>query len=436
MWLLKYSPLFYFTQSIWRDEAFSILAAQRPLVEIVPKLTFEPPFYYILLHFWIQIFGTSEVATRSLSFLGVGLATGVVIIWAEKLYKTHWLSWFVPLLFFLNPMIIYYAFEVRTYGWYIFFATVSLYAYSQKRWNLYVIATILGFYTHSYMIFVPLVQGIHWGVSRYKHIRQPRLFSDPMIRSLLFIGIAISPWLVWILRAASKLHSSWYFPVDLRLVLSVLGNMFVGYEGTPGGLWIGTTILSGIFLSLFIFAWKERKDRPVQLLFWLTIFVPLAIVIGVSFVKPIFVNRYLLPVTIAEILLLGEAIHAIQKKFFSKIFATGLFFFITVVNIWYPSHHPKLDIRKTIHEVNLLASPNDIILVDSPLVFFETLYYGRNPHRVFLYNPHQHPFPWYVGDAIVTPSQMVSDIPVYPKRAYVLHENGTFELMFQTVQKF
>src|SRR5260221_3193123 len=126
--LLRHTSLLYLTQSLWRDEAFSILSAEKSLSFLLPKLGFEPPVYYMLLHFWIKIFGRSELSTRGLSLLGFTLATIVVIHWGEKLFKKHWLSWFLPLFFFLNPMLLYYAFEVRTYGWDMFFATLSRYA--------------------------------------------------------------------------------------------------------------------------------------------------------------------------------------------------------------------------------------------------------------------------------------------------------------------
>ena len=120
-WFLTHSPILYFTQSLWRDEVFSIFLAQQPLSVFLPKLSFEPPLYYILLHFWIKFFGTSEIAVRSLSLLGFSLSVIVIIHWAEKLFRSHWLSWGLPVVFFINPMLFYYAFEVRTYGWYILF---------------------------------------------------------------------------------------------------------------------------------------------------------------------------------------------------------------------------------------------------------------------------------------------------------------------------
>ncbi len=41
-WLHRYSPLRFFTQSLWRDEAYSVLMAERPLSESLPKLTLVP----------------------------------------------------------------------------------------------------------------------------------------------------------------------------------------------------------------------------------------------------------------------------------------------------------------------------------------------------------------------------------------------------------
>src|SRR3990167_9231938 len=88
-WLLTHSPLLDFTQSLWRDEAFSILAAQRPISFFFNNLTFEPPVYYILLHMWMKMFGQSEIAARSLSPVAFALATYIVIAWAEKLFRSQ-----------------------------------------------------------------------------------------------------------------------------------------------------------------------------------------------------------------------------------------------------------------------------------------------------------------------------------------------------------
>src|SRR5258706_5803201 len=344
--LIHHSPLLYLTQSLWRDEVFSIFMAQRPIAFFTSHLSFEPPFYYILLHFWMKLFGQSEVATRSLSLLAFTGATIIVVYWSEKLFKKHWLSWWLPLFFFLNPMLLYYGMEVRTYGWYIFFATLSLWAYAENKWGIWIAATVLGFYTHSYVIIVPFAQTIHYLVTHRKQLFRNGMRStihDPMIRSIAIAALCIAPWTLKLIIEATKLKSSWYFPVDTNLVTSVLGNLFIGYEGTPWYLWIFTKFLSLIIIFVSFLAWQSKTTRKNASLFLAQIYLPLIVVIGISFIKPLYVNRYVIAVTIAEIFIIALAIQTIRRPWIQKIIAAIALFFVIGFNIWYPDKHAKLD---------------------------------------------------------------------------------------------
>lgn len=431
--LYNNTPLFYFVQSLWRDEAYSILFSQFPIITLISKSSMEPPFYYVLLHFWIKLFGTSEIATRSLSLIGFMLATIVVIEWAEKLFKSHWLSKFTPLFFFLNPMLLYYAFEVRAYGWYIFFATLSLFAYDQKKWRLYRVAVILGIYTHLYLGVIPFVHFIYYLYQNklWRLIKKPAaLFKDPMIRSLGIIGILFIPWIIRLSTELQRFKQSWYFPVNINLILSVLGNMFLGYEGTPWYMWVSTKVLSVFLFIFFCVALIPKKNRKHTIPMFLMIFIPLIVVIGISFYKPLFVNRYLIPVTIAETLLISFTIMAIPNTIIQKIFAGAMLSGIILFNCWYPLQHAKPDVKKTFQEVNLLKSPRDIIVASDAINFLETLYYAKDKKSVRLYNPNNVPFPWYVGDAIYSPAYQISSFPTYPTRAFLIQPDGSYTITY------
>jgi len=434
--LFTHTPLFYFVQSFWRDEAFSVLFAQMPISVIITKSSIEPPLYYILLHMWMKFFGTGEIATRSLSLVGFLLATIVVIEWANTLFKSHWLSKFMPFFFFLNPMLLYYAFEVRAYGWYIFFTVLSMYAYDLKKWRLYTIAVILGIYTHLYLGIIPLVHCIHYV---YTHslaglLKQPKkIFHDPLIQSLGVIGIWIIPLLLRLVSEITKFKQSWYYPIDLRLILSVLGNMFVGYEGTPWYLWIWTDILSMLLLVCFLLAILPKKTRAQTIPLFLMIIIPLSIVISISFIKPLFTNRYFIPVTVAEILLLSYTIFSIPRKGIQKIIAGVFLIAVICFDGWYPTQHAKLDIRKTIREINSIASPKDLIVASDSLVFLETLYYAQNKANVRLYNPFNNEFPWYVGGAVYSPKYQLTTLPFYPVKAFFIETSGAYTIRYTTI---
>jgi len=435
MWdfLFHHTPLLYLTQSVWRDEAFSILLSQRSPLYFIPRLVFEPPLYYIMLHIWMKFFGTSEIAARSMSLTGFVLANVVIIFWGEKLFKKHWLSWFLPILFFFNPQLLYYAFEIRAYGWYMFFAVASMFTYWEKRWVLYVLATTLGLYTHTYMVIVPAVQLLHYVLINRKTLWNKALFwKDSFLRSLALVIALASPWLIKIIIDLPRLQKSWYFPVDARIIKSALGNIFLGYEGTPADLWQFTARLSLVFIVIALVALSQAQTRARNGFFFLMTFVPLVTILGISLYKPLFVNRYIMPATIAQVFLIALAIELIRNKFLQKIAAATVLVFIIGFNLWYPSRHPKKDIRSTVYEINGLADANDVILTDSPLILFETIYYSNNPSRVFWYNPQETEFPWYIGDIAFSPSQMVHELPPYPIRAYIIHTDATFEVAFNT----
>src|SRR3990167_9329418 len=75
-------------QSLWLDEATSAVAARMPLTDIFTKFLpgdFHPPFYYVFLHFWTILFGTSEIALRAPSLLAGILTIYIVYLIGKEL---------------------------------------------------------------------------------------------------------------------------------------------------------------------------------------------------------------------------------------------------------------------------------------------------------------------------------------------------------------
>lgn len=428
--ILTHSPLLYLTQSLWRDEAFSILLARNFHWSSIMKLGFEPPFYYFLLSIWVKIFGSSEIAARSLSFTAFVLATIIVIIWAEKIFRKNFMSWFLPLSFFLNPMLLYYAFEVRAYAWVVFFTVASLYTYTEKKWRWFIIASTLGFYCHTYFIFVILAFIFHYLMMNKFKIKN--FFSDIFVRSTIIITLLISPWIIKTILNLSSLKKSWYYPVDFHLVKSVIGNMYLGYEGTPGNLWTWTAVISLILLVLFYFASKANISKSLYRMVLMLTFLPLVLVVGVSFIKPIYVNRYLIPVTVGEVFLIAFALSAIKNKYLKIALASVIILFNVGFNFWFPAKHAKLNIRDTMIQINALKTGKDLIYVNDPLILFETIYYSSKPKDVYLFNPSNSPFPWYIGDALFNPKIQVTELPTYPERAFLIKNDASFAIIYQT----
>ena len=208
--------------------------------------------------------------------------------------------------------------------------------------------------------------------------------------------------------------------------------MFVGFEGTPWFGWVYTAYLSFVLIGLFTLALKERLTRSRNGLFLSVILIPLILVIGASFFKPLFVNRYLIFVTVGEIFLVAFAIQAIKNAWVQKALALSILLFLFWFNAWFPTQHAKFEIRPIIEEVNTLALPNDYIYADDPLLYMEIKYYAAHREHAFLYNVSGSVFPWYIGDAIVAKENIKSDLPLYPHKAFIVHRDGTYTIMYQS----
>jgi mannosyltransferase len=74
--------------SLWGDEVTSVLSAQRPLPSLFMMLGHVDAVhgtYYLLLHFWIDVFGASPFSVRLPSAIAAGLATAGVVALARRL---------------------------------------------------------------------------------------------------------------------------------------------------------------------------------------------------------------------------------------------------------------------------------------------------------------------------------------------------------------
>jgi hypothetical protein len=257
-------------------------------------------------------------------------------------------------------------------------------------------------------------------------------FKDAGIRAFIWTGILTSPWLVKVGMDLPKLKQSWYYPVDLQAIKSSLGNIFIGYEGTPDGLWRYTAWLTFFMLLIALHAISDVKHRARNGFFFLLTLLPMAIVLSISLFKPLLVNRYMMPVTISEILLIVFSLELVRNTWLQKALAGIFLTAIIAFNLWYPNKHAKQDIRSTIYEVSALAKENDVILAQSPLILFETLYYTKGASNVFWYNPDNIGFPWYVGDVAFSPSLNLRELPAYPARSFIIHEDTSYEVIYNT----
>lgn len=428
--LNNHTPLLYLNQSLWRDEAFSVLLSEGPITQVI-KLTagdFNPPLYYLLLHFWMKIFGNGEMAIRLLSYLFHLSLVYLSYKFAQKLRLSKFITTFLLLAIFLNPMLIYFAFEARMYSLLALLATASMYFFYLKDWRFYILTTALGLWTQPFMVFVIVSQGLYLLISK--------TFKKEHLLAFLASFLLFSPWIPVILKQLSRSGPMWIWPINWTTVTTILGNLFTSYEGTPWGLWQKMTILSFVLLILTLPILKEAKKSQgakkltnfcLLLLCWL--YLPVFLVLLISYFKPIYVNRYLIFITVAEIFLISVSVSLIKNKILRRFLAFSFLIFIVLFNLWFPSKHEKADIRLTFKEIQKIAKATDSIYAKTPLTFFEANYYFPDRSRVFLYNPNHIAVPFYAGATLFPKDKMKDLVPLYPKRAFLINDDATYEII-------
>ncbi len=109
------------------DEPFSIFHSQQSLSELLAifETSNNSPLHFVLLHFWIKLFGISPLAVRSLSIV-ISLLTIVVLY---KFGRRFWQKEFAVLLvglFIFSRLNHYVALEARMYGLFSLFFVLIL----------------------------------------------------------------------------------------------------------------------------------------------------------------------------------------------------------------------------------------------------------------------------------------------------------------------
>jgi hypothetical protein len=122
--------LFIGNKGLWLDETFSVWVANHSVVDMlhwIVKIDQNPPLYYLLLHYWIALKGTTPYSLRLLSVL-FSAGTIPVIYLIGKRMSGVLVGLAAAVILALSPFNIRFAQETRMYTFLTFNAAVAIYA--------------------------------------------------------------------------------------------------------------------------------------------------------------------------------------------------------------------------------------------------------------------------------------------------------------------
>ncbi|MGC1197477.1 MAG: glycosyltransferase family 39 protein [Geitlerinemataceae cyanobacterium] len=271
---------------------FQHLSPEKTVVDTVKALATEapehPPFYYVLVRYWVKFWGDSVAVTRSFSAVVSLLSFPAIYGLCWELFESRGdgdrsrfenpVGWMAIALIAVSPLHILYAQEAREYTLWIVMVLLSNAAFLRAirlntalSWILYAIALTAGFYTYPFTAFVAFGHGI------YLAILERLRFNKTSISYLLASGaviLAFAPWL-WVLtqnfnqaswRTESvsflSLISGWMVNLSrvfidisanvenpllgLPIVALVTYSIYCLYRHTPQRVWLFILILIGV----------------------------------------------------------------------------------------------------------------------------------------------------------------------------------------------
>ena len=387
-----------FSASLWGDEAWAATLAIKPAIEIITKVARDtsPPFYYLLLHFWMRIFGTSELTIRSLSFLFF-LGTGLTVFLIGKQLWDKKSGVLAALLTLTNPFLFQYAFEGRMYALLALTSTLSVYFFLKKRRLGFILATTAALYTHHFSIFVIVWEGI-WRLSETKIWRQPIGKTLKALMDFFIIILLYLPWLYPLYYQTSLVGSGfWLGRPNLVNLADLIKKFLVGNNQ-------GVTQKLVIILIIIIFSlrlWIKEKNKTLFLLGWFLCPLFFTFIISLFF-QPIFYDRYLLASIPGLLLILASNR---RKASLFLIFLTV--FLLATLNYQYFIHPTKQPFRQLADFIKKEV-PNLTLINHNGTAhhLWETKYYGL---RAPIYSPQ--PLPFYTGTALMEKGDVISELP-------------------------
>ncbi len=280
-------------RAYWVDEGISVGIASHPLAKIPGLLRQDgsPPLFYLLLHGWMRLFGSSEIGTHSLALV-LSVAIVPVAWWSGHTLFGRSAGLAAVALTATNPFLGWYSSETRMYSLVCLLAIVALtltvLAVRQRRLG-YAAGAVVAFaallYTHNWGLYlfattvgILVVTAVWW--------QQDRALLRASLISAAAVGVLYIPWVPTLLAQVQSTAAPW-------AVSPNLGDLFADPSSALGGT-LGILIAPLLAFGVWITRGRRRfVDTEVATM--LTAVGVGTLLIGwlVSQVDPSWTTRYL-----------------------------------------------------------------------------------------------------------------------------------------------
>ena len=358
------------SKSLWLDEGLALWIANRDSIpSLFKELSYNlhPPVYYLILHYWLKIFGASEIALRSISVIS-GVASVFMTYKIGKIIYNKHVGLISSFLSAISIFLINYSQEGKSCSFTCFLTTVSTYFFikylqTNKFKNLawYTTTGSILILTHSSGLFIVLSHFIYILISRAGKFKD---LTVDIKKVLLAQGIITGIATIWSLTIKDQIPiRKGYIIVWIREPsVQTLIDTFKDYYS-------GSTFTFVIFLLFLLIALFNKEKSKTTLVFTLGILPPILLFMVSKFWQPLYLHRYTIGASISFYILVAKGI--LMTKPTTRILGI-LFIILSSFELLYNYHlssypyiYKAIDWKKAVSVVEKNATNKDLIVFDA-----------------------------------------------------------------------
>lgn len=315
--------------NLWCDEGISDLVSRQPspaaVVQAVIEFDNHPPLYYLLLHSWRGVFGSSDFTLRLLSAL-LGTAAIPVLFLAARVLFDDAAGLVAASLLALSPIAVYYSQEARMYAL-LMLLCAALLAFAVRLVTKGDATSIIGL-----ILVSMLLPNVHFYggplvacallMAAWSLWRRPELRSRLRWVALtaLATGIGLVPWAFAVAQRQLAFASA--LPHFVTPSLESIASVFARFMTPAGVVDAGgvMALLAVTVAAVLLVAIARRGDRSAgssgpsrEAVVWSLAFVlvPVVLIAAIGYFAPFWVlDRVAVVMAVPLALLLGAAVSA------------------------------------------------------------------------------------------------------------------------------
>ena len=393
------------SQSFWGDEAYTAMAVSYSWQTLIlTPFDVHPPAYYLIAKA-MSVFGVSEVSLRLFSAV-VGSLT-ILTTWAVARHVLGPLCGLVAAAFIATSAIhIDFSQEARSYAFLLLLFSLTLYAGLKmlsiasaasksgdtklpRGWLLiYAVAALISLYTHTIaLVFLATLNGAMLA----GYLFQERRWTDRFMASWLLVNVAVGlaylPRLLVMGQTANDFvwlqHIS--LPDAVYTTLTTFGSNLLPAK-------VNLLVLA-VFAIALIALFMRRKIAIASVLLALCAYPLLVWTIG--FVKPIFLDRTILPALLGWAILIGAFIAVIRPRPLRIALIVGIVGLNTATALHDLRTSKHADLRTMAAFLDAQVGDNDAVMFCAPWAYFHVAAYTELDGPLFV---------WWSNRSLLTPA--------------------------------